>query len=139
MANHSQFIAEKYNPELHGELITLWTDLHSYVKIPDNDLPMNGVIVRSGEDYIAACWLICTDWLSFGCFIENMICNPTLDKSLRDAGIKALIEAACEVGFALGYKRILAAPRGQSLRKRAQQHGFVVLEDNLPLYHRELH
>lgn len=137
MAHRIEFVVELYEKEKHRSLIDGWSLKHNYVTVPEAFLSKNGVLIRDGQGYIAACWLYSTD--SCLCFLENFISDPRAEKQRRSAALDGLIEAACGFARSLGFTQVLAIPRFQKLRKRAEASGFKVLQQGLPLVSRELH
>jgi len=137
MANHIEFIVELYEKEKHRSIIDRWSLEHKYVTVPEAFLSKNGVMIRDGQGYIAACWLYSTD--SCMCFLENFISDPHVEKQRRNAAIDGLIEAACGFARSLGFTQVLAIPRFQRLRKRAAAFGFEEIQQGLPLVRKELH
>jgi hypothetical protein len=137
MANHIEFIVEKYQKEKHRGIIDGWSLQHKYVTVPEAFLSTNGVMIRDGQGYIAACWLYSTD--SCLCFLENFISDSQAEKQRRNAAIDVLIESACVVARGLGFTQVLAIPRFQKLRKRAAENGFENIQQGLSLVRKELH
>lgn len=137
MANSIEFIIEKYQKEKHQGIIDAWSLGHNYVTVPEAFLSTNGVLIRDGQGYIAACWLYSTD--SCLCFLENFISDDRAEKQRRSTAIDALIGAACDIARGLGFTQVLAIPRFNKLRKRAEVSGFEVIQQGLPLVRKELH
>lgn len=65
------------------------------------------------------------------CFIDSMATNQKVDGKLRNEALDELTKAMLKMAKALGFKKIFATTVHDCIIKRAEKHGFRVLNQTV--------
>ena len=109
----------EYKPEDYEQLMSWWLKRNKNPINPDL-FSDTGFIV----DGVAAVFLYTTN--SKIAYLECMICNPDVDKSITDKALNNLTELAAEAARQMGYKALMATATNKNVIIRAIKHGFQV-------------
>jgi len=109
----------EYKPEDYEQIMSWWVKRDKAPISPDlfSDL---GFIV----DGVAAVFLYTTN--SKIAYLECMICNPDVDKSITDKALNDLTELCSEAARQMGYKALMATATNPNVIIRAVKNGFKV-------------
>jgi len=106
-------------------MIQEWWQLHGSFAPKPQHLSSTGLIIEA-DIPLCAGWLYNTD--SKICVFEFVVCNPKIEKSLRDTALTLLIEEIKKLALSRGYELIYSSVKGLKYIKRLIDAGFMVAD-----------
>lgn len=127
-----------YTEENFEEINNWWkfNNLNGFTK---DFIPSTSFIIENENDCInyAFISLILTNIKEY-CYLENLIGNPNIEKSIRREYVQQLIKYAEYYAKSLGYKKLMCMSNTEKLKNYYQSLGYLPTIDNVSCFIKEL-
>ena len=118
-----------FNLEQDYDMLYKWWRLHNSFPPKRDQLSDCGLIVERENNPICAGFLYSTD--SSICVFEFVVCDPTIDKEIRDKALTKLIEEAQKWAAESLYSLIYTSVRGLKYINRLKNAGFIEVDKEM--------
>lgn len=125
----SKLVVRDFTPSQDYVMIQKWWEEHDSYAPKLDHLGINGKIIEYDELPICAGFLYNTD--SSICIFEFPVCNPVIDKEIRDICIDELINVSRRWAKNRNYKLLYAPSNKIKFINRLQDNGFIKIDDNM--------
>jgi hypothetical protein len=112
--------ADKFIPETHYKQLEEWSKMRGLGMVPLDLLPKTGRIVSG----VCAAFLYLTD--SKVGFLENMISNPAVDRTVSSDALDSCVRAIEQDAKSAGVQLLWSSTCLPAVLERADRLGFVV-------------